>query len=41
MASGDKIKIIKGPNGDPEGVSIPGRPSRDPFLIKFMGETKK
>ena len=41
MASGDKIKIIKGSDGDPEGVSIPERTSRDPFLIKLMGETKE
>ena len=41
MVAGDKIKIIKGSDGGPDGVSIPERTSHDPFLVKLMGETKE
>lgn len=41
MASGNKIKIISGSEGGPDGVYIPERTSHDPYLVKLMGETKE
>ena len=39
MVKKDAIQVVKGSNGDPEGVSIPSRTSYDPYLVKLMKGT--
>jgi hypothetical protein len=39
MVKKDAIQVVTGTNGDSEGVSIPGRISYDPYLVKLMKGT--
>lgn len=41
MVKKDAIQVVKGSDGDPDGVSIPAWTSYDPYLVKLIDETKE